>query len=145
MKRSILFLFVFQLSIVSFAQLREVPLAVQDSFAAKYPNADAVEYVDNFVNVQVHFSSNGEKMRALYNNKGQWKETEKEMALEQLPSVVHDGFTKSKYADWKLSGVKMVFRPGGTFYRVKTEKSDLLKKNLLFNEQGRLVEESIAL
>ena len=126
------------------AQVREIPEAVKETFSTQYPGAENVTYEDNLVSVQVHFQMNGEKMVAAYNNKGRWKDTEKAWSFDQLPEAVKDGFQKSKYADWKVSEVKMIYRPAGSDrYRIKVEKNDIQKKNLFFNKTGRLVDDSI--
>ena len=131
---------------VSFAQIREIPETVKETFATQYPDADSVEYEDNLVSIQVHFVQNGEKMKASYTNKGRWKETEKDWNFEQLSPEVKDGFSKSKYADWEVSETKIVTRPGGVErFRVKVGKNDLQKKYLFFNKSGRLMEEQITI
>lgn len=129
-----------------FAQVREIPEAVKETFSSQYPGAENVTYEDNLVSVQVHFKLNGENMIAAYNNKGRWKDTEKDWSFDQLPEAVKDGFQKSKYADWKVTEVKMIFRPGGSDrYRIKAEKNDIQKKHIFFNKAGRLVDDSITL
>ena len=141
-----LLLLIFLLNSVSFAQIREVPESVKEAFSTQYPNVDSVKYEDNIVSVQVHFTQNGERMKASYTNKGRWKETEKVWSFEQLPAEVKDGFSKSKYADWEVSETKIVYRPGGIErYRVKVGKNDLQKKYLFFNKTGRLMEELITI
>lgn len=147
MRKIISILFVlFLFTSVSFAQIREVPESVKETFATQYPDADSVEYTDNLVNVQVRFTMNGEKMKASYTNKGRWRETEKDWSFEQLSEEVKDGFSKSKYAEWEVSETKIIYRPGGVErFRVKVGKNDLQKKYLFFNKSGRLMEESITI
>jgi hypothetical protein len=141
-----LLLLLFFFSSISFAQIREVPELVKEAFDTQYPDADSVEYKDNIVSVDVHFTQNGEKMKAQYTNKGRWRETEKLWSFDQLPTDVKDGFSKSKYADWEVAETKIVFRPGGVErYRVKVGKNDLQKKFLFFNKSGRLMEEQITI
>lgn len=141
-----LLLLLFFFSSISFAQIREVPELVKEAFDTQYPDADSVEYKDNIVSVDVHFTQNGEKMKAQYTNKGRWRETEKLWSFDQLPADVKDGFNKSKYADWEVSETKIVTRPGGVErYRVKVGKNDLQKKYLFFNKTGRLMEEQITI
>ena len=133
---------------ISFAQLREIPKAVKDSFAAQYSGAAEPEYFDNIVNVQVKFAQNNEKKMATYSNKGQWRETEQDWDFEKLNSDVKDGFGKSKYSsdEWKVVETKIVTRPGTKeLFRVKVQKNEVQKKYLFFNENGRLVTESITL
>jgi hypothetical protein len=134
------------ISNILLAQVREIPEAVKETFSSQYPGAENVTYEDNLVSVQVHFKLNGENMIAAYNNKGRWKDTEKDWSFDQLPEAVKDGFQKSKYADWKVTEVKMIFRPGGSDrYRIKAEKNDIQKKHIFFNKTGRLVDDSITL
>ena len=133
-------------STVSFAQIREIPKEVKETFTNQYAGAENVKYEDNLVSVQVHFQMNGENMIASYTNKGRWKETEKDWSYDQLPDAVKDGFQKSKYADWKVASVKIIYRPGGADrYRIKAEKNDVQKKYVFFNKAGRLVEDSITI
>ena len=149
MARTFLLLFSALLfSTFSFAQLRELPVEVKEAFMAQYPDAESPEYKDNLVNVQVAFSINGEKMLATYNNKGMWRNTEKDWSFEQLEEDVKEGFKKSKYAgeDWKVTDTKIVYVPGNKEkYRVKVEKNDIQKKYLYFNKTGRLISESITI
>ncbi len=128
------------------AQVREVPPAVIDVFDKQYPDAQNVVYKDLLASVQVHFTEGDEKFIAKYNNKGMWRETEKEWNFGHLPDEVKDGFGKSKYADWEVEETRIIYRPTNKeFYRIKVKKSDIQKKYLLFNKDGRLVEEDITL
>lgn len=130
----------------AFSQVREIPEEVKETFTTQYPDAQEVNYEDKLVSVQVIFTLNGERMVAFYNNKGKWKETEKDWNFEKLPEEVKDGFKKSKYAEWKVADTKIIYRPGGSDrYKVKVEKNDLQKKNLFFNKAGRLTDEDITL
>ncbi len=128
------------------AQLREVPAIVKETFEKQYPEAGEVAYKDMLASVQVHFTQNDEKYVAKYNNKGVWRETEKEWNFGHLEDAVKDGFKKSKYADWEVEETKIVYRPNNMeLCRIRVKKSDLQKKYLLFNKEGRLLEDSITL
>lgn len=128
------------------AQLREMPAEVKEAFGKQYPDAESPEFKDNIVLVKVHFSKNGEKMIATYNNKGMWRDTEKDWNFDHLPEDVKDGFQKSKYAEWNITETKIIYLPGGNErYRVKVGKNDIQKKYLFFNKKGRLVEDTITI
>jgi hypothetical protein len=146
MVRTFVFLLFLFFSAPSFAQIRSIPIQVEDAFKQKYPGATEVVFKDNLVNVHVDFELNGEKLTAYYNNKGMWKETEKEWSFEQLPQEVKVGFEKSKYAEWKVTETKVLYRPDGKErYRVKAEKGELQKRNLMFSVEGRLIHEGATL
>ena len=133
-------------SVSSFAQIREIPKAVRETFSNQYPTAANTDFKDQLVKVDVNFELGGEKMIATYNNKGDWKGTEKEWEYNELSQEVKDGFEKSKYADWETTETKIMYLPGGgEQIRVRVRKSDVQKKYLYFNKSGRLLREAITL
>jgi hypothetical protein len=136
-------------TIIVSAQLGKIPVAVTAAFAKQYTTAQQVSYKDNLSDYSVHFLLDSNKIIAHYNSKGIWKGSEKEVAFEQLSTEVKDGFTKSKFADWKVSGATMLYLSekagGGEQYRIKVAKGDLQKKYLYFNRTGRLVRDVITI
>lgn len=127
------------------AQVDDVPEAVKESFRRQFPGASSVYYENNLINYAVNFSKDGESWWAYYTRKGVWKYTEQHWSLDKLPASVRDGFKKSKYADRAVEEVRILFKPGDIKqYRIKVAKNDIQKKNLFFNEEGRLVDDSIA-
>ena len=147
-RRLLILLFVFAtvFSNISYSQIREIPKEVREAFANKYPNAENVDFKDQLVVVYVHFTKDSVKYIATYNNKGDWKETEKESEYEKLPEPVKDGFQKSKYAEWKVEDAAIIIQPGADEqYRIKVSKNDLQKKYLYFNSNGRLKRDSLTL
>lgn len=133
-------------SLTSFAQIREIPKEVDEAFYKQYPKAERAEFKDNLINVKVSFELDGERYIATYSSKGIWKETEKEWRYDKLPVAVKDGFEKSKYADWEVKETLIIYRAGGTErYRLRAEKGDVKRKNLFFNDKGRLMEEALTI
>lgn len=133
---------------VAYAQLRTLPSAVTDSFKAKYPNAKQVSWSDKLGYWQVSFYIDADALTAKFKNTGEWQSSLKKIAQSTLPADVQDGFSKSLYADddWKVSTVQVVYLPGNIVeYAVQVEKSQFQKKNLLFNNKGRLIKENAAL
>ncbi|MBI1341437.1 MAG: hypothetical protein GC171_00745 [Terrimonas sp.] len=143
-------LFVFQLFFIlpSFAQIREIPAIVEETFANQYPRATHIDFKDFVVKVQVHFEQDGELYMATYTNKGLWKGTEKAYEFDKLSDTVKDGFQKSKYADdnWEIEETAILYLPGGSEqYRVLVRKNDVQKKYLFFNDKGRLLRTAVTL
>lgn len=133
-------------SINLFAQIREIPKAVEETFANQYRGASDIEFKDMLTRVDVHFNLDGESMIASYTNKGIWKETIKDWSFVKLPDEVKNGFEKSKYADREVEDVIVLYLPGGgEQYRLKAKKNDVEKKYLFFNPKGRLLRESVTL
>jgi hypothetical protein len=138
----------FLLPAISFSQVRKIPAEVTSAFEKKYPNAKDVEYKDMLKSVNVEFLQDSSKMIAKFNNRGDWKETEKQSDYYSLPSDIKEGYMKSKYADgeWEVKEASVIYLPGDvTQYRIKVEKGDLQKKNLYFDQYGRLLRDPITI
>jgi hypothetical protein len=128
------------------AQFRKVPAAVTDAMTAKYPNAKSVEWKDKITVFQATFQLDGADHVAKFNSKGEWQSTEKTIAKDDLPAEVKDGFEKSKYSGWEVRSTSIIYLPeNDRQYHLYVEKSDLQKKNLLFNSEGKLLKDSITL
>lgn len=128
------------------AQVRSVPATVTEAFKNKYPNASNVEWKDKLSGFNAIFDNNGSHLEARFNNKAVWQYTEEKVGEAGLPEAVKDGYAKSKWAEWKIENVTKIELPGNKVqYRVLVVKSDLQKKNLLFNSEGRLLKDNITL
>lgn len=130
----------------SFAQIRKIPSEVTEALKQKYPDAENVSWKDKLSVFAASFEMNNEKYEARFNDKGEWKSTEKEISEEELPDQVKDGFEKSKYADWEMKYISFIELPDDeTQYRILVAKNDIQKKNLLFNSNGKLLKDNITL
>ena len=129
------------------AQLRKIPSTVTDTFAIRYPHAEKVEWSDKLSSFEASFSVNGVSIKAGFSNQGNWKYSEKTITFDALSADVKDGFSKSKYSDWKTGSVteQQQFEKD-TQYKIYVEKSSpFQKKYLYFNANGKLLKESITL
>lgn len=145
--RAILFsLALISLTTVSFSQIRKIPAEVTDAFKDKYPNASSVEWKDKLTVFVASFEDGGAKYEARFNKKGDWQSTEKEIEQDAVPSDVSDGLQKSKYTEWEVKSVYEISLPDNvTKYRFLVAKSDVQKKNLLFNSSGQLEKDNLTL
>ena len=133
-------------SVMLNAQVTSIPDQAKENFFKQYPDAKNIEWQNDVVNVNVRFEQDSNYMNAEYNNKGIWKRTLKDWSFDKLPSDVKEGFSKSKYAGREVQETKVLYLPGYVIqYRIKVEKTDLEKKYLFFNGDGRLVRSTVAL
>jgi uncharacterized protein YgiM (DUF1202 family) len=131
---------------VATAQIRKIPATVTDAFKEKYPSAASVEWRDKLSVFSAVFVEDGKNYEATYNSKGEWLHTENEITSDDLPSAVEEGWEKSKYADWTVEKVHKIMLPNDNIqYRIQVGKTDIQKKNLLFNSKGRLLKDKITL
>ena len=130
----------------SSAQLRKVPAEVTESFKARYPNTQNLEWKDKITGFQANYEMDGVKYESKFNNKGEWQQTEKEIGEEGLPAEVKDGYSKSKFTDWELKSVSWVqSKENGVQYRLFIRKSGVEKKYLYFDKGGRLIKDAITI
>jgi hypothetical protein len=141
-----LFVMLFLGVTTSFAQVRKIPSEVTEAFKQKYPSGTNVEWRDKLSTFSAVFESDNIQYEARFNSKGEWQLTENEIEESELPEVVKDSYDKSKYADWEIGTIhKIELANGSIQYRIETMKSDVRKKNLVFNSEGRLLKDRITI
>jgi hypothetical protein len=144
-KAMVYFLLIVVLTGSLHAQFRKIPASVTDTFAVRYPQAAQVEWSDNITGFEAGFKLNNIDMKAGFSSNGDWKYSEKTISFNDLSPEVRDGFTKSKYGDWKTGGVAEILKPGKEpQYRVYAEKSSPFQKKILyFAPNGKLIRDAI--
>lgn len=125
------------------AQIRKMPSEVTNAFKEKFPEASDVSWKDKLSSWQASFTLKGVKTEAWFSGKGEWKETDQEMAFSSLPEDVKTGLSKSRYSEWTPGSVTAIWKKDKALqYRVYVEKSSLVqKKYLYFSEKGVLQKE----
>jgi len=121
------------------AQTNKIPAVVTESFKARYPHAEKVAWKDEITSFEAQFTLNGFTVTADFSSEGEWQNSEKKIQFTDLPGEVHNGFKKSKYADWKITSVVEIDKNGESLqYKVEVKKSGVQKKYLFFNTNGKL-------
>jgi hypothetical protein len=145
--KKIFFLLVFTTAIsLVHAQIRKIPAEVTDAFAQRYPHATKVEWKDKLQYFEASFELNDSEISADFSSKGEWEGSERVMNFDDLPTEVKDGFEKSKYADWDKKSVSEIQELGKPLqYKINVAKSDVQKKNLFFDANGKLLKDNITL
>jgi hypothetical protein len=145
MKKQTLLIATFLIAVISLhAQIRKIPSEVTNAFNTKFPQAKNVEWKDNLTAFEADFKLDSSTVSASFSTKGEWQSTETKIPFETLPSVVQDGYKKSKYTDWKNKGVKKIEQAGKPVqYRIRIEKNSFQKKYLYFDEHGQLQRDEV--
>ncbi len=127
------------------AQFRSIPGIVTDSFKVRYPTAKSVRWADKVSAFQATFFVDTSRLIARYSSDGGWLGATKRIGKDAIPPAVKDGLSKSKYAsaEWEIRVVTTMYLPGGVVqYNIQVAKSDLVKKNLLFSNEGQLLKDN---
>ena len=122
----------------------EVPQAVLDAFHAAYPGAVVHEYSeereDGQLKYEISFEHDSTRYDASYNAAGEVVELEKTIAADMLPAAIREALT-ANYGEMEIRLAEQVNKSGKVFYEVKlTDPKDGKRYEILFNEDGRLVE-----
>jgi hypothetical protein len=129
-----------------YAQLRKLPAEVTEAFKAKYPGTKNAEWKDKLTSFVVNFDMQEDRYAAKFSNKGEWLQTEKEIAAEALPAEVKEGLGKSKYSGWELQSIALIeHKDNAIQYKLLVRKNDIERKYLFFDKEGRLLRDVIAI
>lgn len=129
------------------AQIRSVPPVVKSTIKSHYPQAKNVEYEDFLTRYQVHLVSGEDSLVVAISNGGQIKSISTILAVDELPEAVATGLSKSKYADWKLTNLEKLERPGAdSQYKLTLDGGNAWsRKNVYFSKSGRLLKDRRAI
>lgn len=115
------------------------PALVQKAFAAKFARATEVKWgKENANEYEAEFMMNGAKMSANFDTKGNWLETEIEMAADKLPAKVTAFITKT-YPGWKIAEAGTIETPKKGLVYEADLKSGNKKKEITLTADGQPV------
>ena len=85
----IFFLAALLISYISIQAQTKAPSVITEAFAKQFPNADKVKWgKENAKEYEAEFVLKGTRMSANYDLHGNWKETETEIPVKNLPGTV---------------------------------------------------------
>ena len=115
-----------------------VPVELQSTFSAKYPNATNVEWENKYGYYVADFYD-GHEASAWFTQDGKWQMTETDIPYSALPQAVKTSFEKSEYASWKKNTIHATYpgrvddddteyveeATGATYYLIDIENSEI--------------------
>ena len=124
-------------SFAAFAQNANVPAKVTNSFKKLYPKATEVKWdkegKDKF---EAGFTQNGIKTSVVLDEEGEIEETETQIQLDELPSVIVP-FVNSNYKGFTISeAAKIVDEDGNVNFEAEISNGNK-KQDLLFDKSGK--------
>ena len=123
----------FMFSLAAIAQLK-VPTAVKNAFRAKFPNATNVKWgKENAKEYEADFKLNNIVTSANFDGKGNWTETETEIAANALPDAVTTAI-KNKYPGSVITKGDKIEKPSKTLYEADVKVNKKIMEVLLTPE-----------
>ena len=132
--KTLLFMLAAMTTLSCFAQ-KDVPAAVQESFKKNFPGVTVKKWEKEDGNFEANFSKGGKTMSATFDAKGEWMETETDIAISELPSAV-TSYVKEHYSGATIKEAAMLKTPQGDIY-----EAEVKGKDLLFDTNGKFLKE----
>lgn len=106
-------------------EVSKVPTAVKDSFAKKFPGADA-KWEKEAEKFEAGFKNNGSSMSALFESNGNMLESEVDIKVSQLPASVLQ-YVKEHYKGKTIKeGAKITKANGTVNYEAEVDGKDVI-------------------
>jgi hypothetical protein len=137
--KKIFLVIVSMLAIAAYTYAVDVPKAIADAFAKKFPGATNIKWgKENAKEYEAEFKLNGKSISANFLTDGTWVETESEIPAAELPAAITTVLQTSYKAAAVLKVFKIVKAKGDTTYEVEIKGAGK-KKELIFNTDGTLL------
>lgn len=137
MKTTLSFIFIFCL--LQFSANAGVPEAVKKAFSAMFPDVKKAKWEkEKTGDYEAEFMRDGREITAVFDEKGQWKETETEIKPETLPEQVKLAIQKL-YSHAKIKETARIQQSGKAILYEAEIKADGKHLELLFTENGDLI------
>jgi hypothetical protein len=139
-KLSFLFVMLLALGIVACGQ-KNVPQPVNKAFSEKYPAATSVKWASEEANEwEAEFKMNGMEMSASFDNSGKWLESEKEIAVKELPAAVSCSIAK-EFAGYKIDEISVIESPDLNGFEVGLRKGEAVLE-AVFDNAGKVIKKT---
>jgi hypothetical protein len=139
-KLSFLFVMLLALGIVACGQ-KNVPQPVNKAFSEKYPAATSVKWASEEANEwEAEFKMNGMEMSASFDNSGKWLESEKEIAVKELPAAVSGSIAK-EFAGYKIDEISVIESPDLNGFEVGLRKGEAVLE-AVFDNAGKVIKKT---
>ena len=122
------------------AALGKIPAKITSAFQARYASAANVEWQHSLRRYKASFDLGEFRFKTMFDHKGNWLGSEKMIGSKELPVAVKSSLQKSKYGEWEIKASYERYVPHERpSYHVIAAKGDFKRKELVFNDQGRLI------
>jgi hypothetical protein len=135
-----LFFLILPAVFISASAMARIPAKITDAFHARYGHATNVEWKHGIGNYRASFNMGDYRLEAKFNGKGKWLESDKMLGKDELPVAVKNSLGMSKYGEWEIKSSYEEYMPDKKpYYYVIAAKGDFMRKTLMFNHRGQLV------
>ncbi|APQ17282.1 PepSY-like domain-containing protein [Maribacter hydrothermalis] len=120
----------------------DVPVNLKQNFKQNYPQASDIEWEMNGQAYKVEFDANRQEYEIWYATDGNITKTEQEMTEADLPQTIKTVIADN-YLGYKVDSVEKTIENGDITYKVELEKGWNDEKEVVFDENGKVLSEII--
>jgi predicted lipid-binding transport protein (Tim44 family) len=114
-----------------------IPLAVQETFQALYPNADKVKWGKEKQNYEAKLTMSKKEISVVFDSNGKLIEKEEDIEITELPANAREYLSKN-FPKSKIREVEKNTNAQG----IITYEVEIKGKELIFDENGNFIEET---
>ena len=116
-----------------------VPNRVLMNFRSQYPNADQARW-EEFKGLYVaEFDKGALSLEVLYNQNGDWLQTEEALKKSQLPLPVVYAIEHGEYRNWQIESFELRSFPDQPEEFVAEFVNDTMEVEISYNDEGEMV------
>jgi hypothetical protein len=112
------------------------PSAVQSAFSKAFPGITPKNWDKEDNKYEANFAKDGKTMSATFDVNGALEETETDITVKELPSVI-SSYVQTHYNGERIKEAAIITKPNGE----KIYEAEVKGKDLLFNMQGKFLKE----
>jgi len=127
------------LTITSFAgkiNSSSVPAAVRSAFSKNFSGVNDVKWEKEKGNYEANFKQANKTMSALFNEKGEWLETETGIKINDLPANVLS-YISANYKGAKIKETAQIKKANGAMQY----EAEVKGKDIIFDDRGNFIKE----
>jgi uncharacterized membrane protein YkoI len=130
------------LGCTAFAQTNETKKKAEATFTKMFPSATEVKWdKENATDWEAEFKMNGKEYSAIFTVEGTWKETEHELAQNEIPKAVKATLAKD-FSDYKIEEAEFSETKDGALYEFELEKGKIVME-IAINREGKVVKKEV--
>ena len=114
-------------------QAQNVPAPVKAAFQKSFPGITVTKWDKEDDGYEANFAKDGKTMSATFDASGDWKETETDIKVSELPAAILT-YVKENYKAEKIKEAAITETAKGKMY-----EAEVKGKDLLFDMQGKFV------
>jgi hypothetical protein len=125
---------------IAIAQTAHVPAATQSDLKTRFPMATGAKWAQSGTGFEAEWKENGKEIAVLYDAKGSYRMTEREIDLSALPATVSHGFKQQYPAAQLMEAESQTHANGSITYEIEFKSNGKVTEMTLDGSGNRITQ-----